>query len=105
MVLGGVAIVCNLPALRDLDDGLNRRTLGQGSLNLADHIGIVDTDDGLDARTRVTVNNVVLGQHVGCRYHYGTQLVQGQHHHPPFVAAFQNEHHGVALANAERHQV
>ena len=35
----------------------------------------------------------------------GADLAEGEHHHPPLIAAFQDEHHGVVLADAQRHQV
>ena len=43
----------------------------------------------------------MFGEHVGGRNHHGTQLMQGQHDHPPLVAALQNEHHRVVFADAQ----
>ena len=84
---------------------LHRGTLGHRQLYLADHVGVVDADDGLHRGTGVAVYDVFLRQHVGSRNHDGANLAQGEHYHPPLVAALQNEHHGVVLADAERHQV
>ncbi len=53
------------------------RTLGHGGLHLAHHIGIVDADNSLDTGSRVTVHDVVFGQHVGSRNDDGTNLTQG----------------------------
>ena len=47
----------------------------------------------------------MLGEHVGGRNHDGTNLTKGQHHNPPLVATLQDQHHGIALANAERLQI
>ena len=47
----------------------------------------------------------MLGQHVRGRNHDGPDLAQRQHDHPPLIAAFQNQHHGVVLADAQTHQV
>ena len=47
----------------------------------------------------------MLRQHVGSRNDHGSQLVQGQHDNPPLVATLQDEHHGVALADAKRLQI
>ena len=88
-----------LAVISDGDILLDCRTLVLGGLYLTDDIGIVDADDGLDGGTGVTVHDVVLCQHVSRRDDNGTDLTQGEHHHPPLVAAFQNEHHRVVLAN------
>ena len=79
---------------------LHRRTLVLGQHNLAGHVGIIHADDGFHRGPRVAVHDVVLGQHVCSGNHDGAQLVQGQHHHPPLVAALQDEHYGVVLADA-----
>ena len=42
---------------------------------------------------------------MGGRNHDGTDLVQGQHYYPPLVTTLQDEHHGVVLADAQRHQI
>ena len=91
--------------LSNHDHRLDRRTLGHGGLYLTDHIFIVDTDDGLHRGTGVAIHDVVLGQHVGGGDDDGTNLVQGQHDHPPLVAALQDQHDGVVLADAQGHQV
>ena len=65
----GLAVIGNRDIL------LHRRTLVLSSLNLANHVGIVHTDDGLHGSTRVAIYNVVLGQHVGSRNHDGTDFV------------------------------
>ena len=31
--------------------------------------------------------------------------MQGEHHYPPLITALQDQHHGVVLANAQRHQI
>ena len=42
---------------------------------------------------------------MGGRNDDGTDLTQGQHNHPPLIAALQDEHHRVVLADAETHQI
>ena len=92
-------------AVADGHEFLHRRTFGHGGLHLTHHVVVVNADNGLDAGPGVSVNNVVLGQHVGGRNHHRTNLMQGQHYHPPFVAPLQDEHHGVVLADADALQV
>ena len=84
---------------------LDGRALCLGSLYLADDVGVVYAYDGLDRGTGVTVNDVVLGQHVGGRNDNGTNLAQRQHDYPPLVATFQDEHDRVVLADAQRLEV
>ena len=43
----------------------------------------------------------MLRQHVRGRNDDGSQFVQGQHDHPPLIAALQNKHDGVVLADAK----
>ena len=43
----------------------------------------------------------MLGEHVGGGNYNGSQLVQCQHRDPPFQTAFQDEHHHVAMADAQ----
>ena len=93
------------PVVCDGDILFHRGTLVLGSLYLADHIGIVHTNDGLDARARVPIYYVVFGQHVRGGNDDSTYLAQGQHHNPPLVAALENQHDRVALADAQRLQV
>ena len=86
-----------LPVVETLRDGLavvgngdillHRGTVGLGSLDLTHHVGIVHADDGFHRGAGVTIDDVFLRQHVGGRNDDGTNLVQGQHHYPPFVAA------------------
>ena len=104
-----------LPVVEALRDGLamighsnqsiHRRTFRHGQLDLLRHIGIIHTDNGLDRGTGVTIDDIFLGQHVGGRNHDGTDLAQGEHDDPPLIAALQDEHHGVVLADAKRHQI
>ena len=82
-----------------------RRTLWHGQANLFADISIIHTDDGLDRGTGITIHNIVFGEHVGCRDDDGANLAKGQHHNPPLVAALQNQHHRVALADTNRHEV
>ena len=42
---------------------------------------------------------------MGGRNDDGTDLAQGQHDHPPLIAALEDEHHGIVLADAETHQI
>ena len=85
----------------DGDILFDRRTLGHGQSDLLAHVSIIHADDRLDRGAGVTINNVVLGEHVGGRDDDGTNLTKGQHNNPPFVAAFQYQHHGIALADAQ----
>ena len=81
---------------------LHRRTLRHGQLNLADDIVIVGTDDSLHRGALITIDIVVLSQHVGSRNHDSTNLTQGQHDNPPLIVSFQNQHYRVILSNAQR---
>ena len=94
-----------LPVIGDGDVLLHRGTLFHSGLYLTDHVGVIDTDDGLDRGASVAVDDVFLSQHVGGGDDDGPYLVQGQHDHPPLVAAFQYEHHWVVLADAQRLQI
>ena len=89
----------------DGDILLHHRALRHSGLNLTHHIGIVHTDDCLYRCTGVAIDDVFLRQHVGCGNDDSANLMQGEHDDPPFIATLQNEHHGVVLANAQRHQV
>ena len=99
-----------LPVVESLGNGfavvgdgnqrVNCRTLRHGQLDLFGDVGIIHTDDGLHRGTGIAIHDVVLGQHVGGRDDDGTDLMQGEHDHPPLVTALQNQHHRVVLADA-----
>ena len=93
------------PVVSDGDILSDRRTFFACGLNLLHHIVVVNANDGFHRSPGVAVNDVVLGEHVRGGNHHGPNLVQCEHHNPPLVAPFQDEHHRVALANAERHEV
>ena len=80
-------------------------TLGHGQAYLLGYVGVVDADDGLDRGAGVAIDNVVLGEHVGGGDDHGPQLVQGQHDDPPLIASLEDEHHRVALADAQRLEI
>ena len=87
------------------NESLHRRTLGHGLLDLLGHIGVVDTDDGLHAGSRVAVHDVMLGEHVCGGNHDGTDLMERQHDDPPLIPTLEDEHDGIVLANSQREQV
>ena len=84
---------------------LHRWTLWHGQLNLTDDVVIVSTDDGFHRGASVTIDVVVLGQHVCSGNDNGANLTQCQHNNPPLIMTLQNKHHGVVLADAQRCQV
>ena len=62
-------------------------------------------DDRLDRGGVQAVGQVVLLEHEGRGDHHGTKLRQGQSHEPELVVAAQDDHHHIALADAEGGQV
>ena len=82
-------------------EDFHRGALGHGLKDLVHHVVVSSADDGLDTGTIVAVNDVVLGEHVGCGDGNSPQFVQGQHAEPPLVVAFQDEHHLVSPADAQ----
>ena len=79
----------------------HRRALWHGQLDLTDNIIVVGADDGLHRCTRVSIDVVVLGQHVCCGDDDGANLTQREHDDPPLIVTLQNEHYGVVLADAQ----
>ena len=88
-----------LAMVGDGDVLCHRGTLVLSRLYLADYVGVIHTDDGLDARTCIPIDNVVLGEHVGGWNDDCANLAEGQHHNPPLIAALEYQHHGVTLAD------
>ena len=62
---------------------------------------LVRDDDHLDARGVHTVEHVLFGQQMGGGHAHGAQLVQGHEDRPEFQVTAQNQHHLVALADAQ----
>ena len=93
-----------LRGLRHAVDGnkhLHRRTLGQRALNLSGHVLVVAADDGLHRGALIAIGNILRGEHVGGGNGNGAQLVQGKHREPPLIVTLQDEHHLVAMTDAE----
>ena len=84
---------------------LDGGALSLGSLYLADDVGVIYADDGLHRCPGISIYDIMLCQHVGCRNDDGTDFVECQHDDPPLVASLQNQHHGVVLADAQRQQI
>ena len=91
--------------IRDRNQRVHCRTIRHCSLDLTYHVWIIHTDDGFDRSAGIAIYDIFLCEHVGGGNHDGANLTQGQHHHPPLVAALQDEHHGVVLADAEGGQI
>ena len=87
------------------DERLERGTLGHCLLYLAEHILLAYADDGFHAGALVAIDNVVLGQHVCGGYDHGAELVESEHRDPPLVAALEDEHHHVAMSDAELSEI
>ena len=84
---------------------LYARALWHGLGNLLQYVVLADAYYGFDVGPGVAVYNVVLGKHVRGRNGHCTYLVEGQHRNPEFIASFEYEHHHVALAYAQLHEV
>ena len=67
----------------------------------ADAPKLARRDDGLDPGRIAAVDNVLFGQQVGRRDHHRAQLVQRQNREPELVAALEDQHHHIALSDAE----
>jgi hypothetical protein len=65
------------------------------------HEGIRRGDDQLDVGRVVPVDQVLGGQQVGGGDGDGAELVQRQQAEPEFVAPLQDQHHRIALADAQ----
>ena len=87
------------------DQCLHRGTLFHGLGYLLHHIVVANADDSLDSGLAVAVDNVAAGEHMGGRYGYGAQFVEGQHSEPEFIAALKDNHHSVAAAYTQPLQV
>ena len=59
------------------------------------------TDNRLDIRCIATINDVFLCKQVSRRNCYCTQFMQSDDREPKFNTTLQNQHHHVAMANAE----
>ena len=94
-----------LAMIGDSDVLLHGGAFRHGGLNLAHHIWVVHTDNGLHRGTGIAIYDVMLCQHVGGRNYDGAYLAEGEHHDPPFIAALQNQHHGVVFADAQCLQI
>ena len=88
-----------LTMIRDGDILFDRRALIFCSLYLTHYISIVHTDNRLDGGTGVAVDDVMFRQHVGGWNRNSPNLTQCEHHYPPLIAAFQNQHDRIVLAN------
>lgn len=62
---------------------------------------LAGSHDAFDAGHVAAVDDVLFGQQVGRGDHHRPQFVQREDRKPEFVAAFENQHHRVALADAE----
>ena len=89
----------------DANQELHGRTLRHRLLYLFYHIVVATADDGFHASRIVAVDDVVLGEHVGGRDGYGTELVKSEHGEPPLVVTLQDEHHLVIVTDAQALEV
>jgi len=56
-------------------------------------------DDALDPGHVAAVDDILFGQQVGRGDHHRPQFVQREDREPEFVAALENQHHRIALAD------
>ena len=75
--------------------------LGHGGGDVVGDDRLAGTYYHLDVGSVATVHDIFLCQQVGGGDNDGAQLVQGHDAEPEFIAAFQNEHHHVAVSDAE----
>ena len=80
---------------------LRSGAFGHGRRDMVGDDRLARRHDRLDPGHVAAVNDVLLGQQVGRGNHHRPQLVQREDREPEFVAAFENQHHRVALADAE----
>ena len=64
-------------------------------------IGRIRTYNGLYSRIVIAIYDILFGKEVRCRNGHRTNLVQSQHADPKFIAALQDEHYHIALADAK----
>ncbi len=62
-------------------------------------------DDGLDRRGIAAVDDILLGKQVGGGDHHGSEFVEREHREPEFIASLEDQHHGVALSDAEASEI
>lgn len=78
-----------------------RRAFRHGRRHVVGDHPFARRDDRLDSGRVAPVHDVFLGQQVSRRNHDRPQLVQGEDRKPEFVSPFENQHHHVALSDAE----
>ena len=82
----------------DMDEDLEGRAGGPGGFHARDHR--ILSDDGLDAGVVDPEIDVVGREQVGRGHGHGPKLVQGEHGHPPFHAAVEDDHDPVTFGQA-----
>ena len=102
------AVACDLSiaqyqisAKPDAYQQLGRRAFRHGRRHVVGDHPFARRDDRLDSGRVAPVHGVFLGQQVSRRNHDRPQLVQGEDRKPEFVSPFENQHHHVALSDAE----
>ena len=84
---------------------LESGTLGLGTDHLLHNILFAGADDGLHAGAVVAVYDIVCCEHVCGGNGHSPYLVQCEHGEPELIASLENEHHHIAAANAEAHEI
>ena len=72
---------------------------------MAEHDFVTTGHDGLDVGGIATVDDILFGQQVRGGDTHGTQLVESDNREPELKAAFEYEHHHVAVADAQRLEI
>ena len=85
----------------DADASLHGRALRIGMVHVVEDFLIATSDDSLDGRLFAAVNDVFGSEQERCRNNDCTNLMECDDAGPKFESALQNEHHHVALSNAE----
>ena len=83
------------------DQLLHTRRVGHGSCDVVGNDAFAGTDNHLDVCGIAAVYNIFLGKQVCGGDNDGSQLMQCDDAEPELIAAFQNEHYHIAVADAE----
>ena len=83
------------------DQLLHTRRVGHGSRDVVGNDAFAGTDNHLDVCGIAAVYNIFLGKQVCGGDNDGSQLMQCDDAEPELIAAFQNEHYHIAVADAE----